>query len=235
MKVALAISGKFRNFKHAFPRMKQYLIDPLKPDIYFYGHPNKEGMDECELFIQDELQPIDYRLYEYTEDHAQELRSKYAKRDYSRKAPTTSLDLFLAQYYNLKELSNLITTNPYGYDLVIRSRCDVFYNRELSPPELQDALDGKVVIPNRWDFSWVSGIGCSDVFCIANQENFNKYASIIDHFDEYYQNGCLFHHESVTGWHIREQKLNRVAYESPFEFEYPADLAHIGDQNRHNY
>ena len=52
MKVAVLVSGMLRTFEETYPRLKKYIIDDLEPDIFFYGYPNKKGMQYCQNKIK---------------------------------------------------------------------------------------------------------------------------------------------------------------------------------------
>lgn len=236
----MALSGKLRNYLHCFPRIKQYIIDPLNTNCFFYGYSNHEGLEKNQKDFVELFKPVDYKIIKETPELIKQLRDKYYRPEYDqRKAPTTDFNKFIGQYTNLYQVSQLIKNheekNNFAYDIIIRSRVDCFYYRTPTEEELQQAFRGDILIPYIWDFDTVSGIGCSDAWAMTNSENFHKYAGILDKFSGYFDNGCLCHHESATGWHIRELKLNRIKCLNHIWFEYPSELSYIQDQNRHNY
>jgi len=240
MRICLAISGRLRCFKQCSPRLKQYILDPFKPDVFFYGYENKEGQDQNEKDIKNLWNPVNCSIGIETDGVVDFLRKQYYKSDYnSRKAPTTDSDKMWGQYENLNEVSKMIrqyeNREKFRYDVVIRSRCDYFYWKEPTKEELEQAKEGKILIPYIWDFDMVSGIGCSDAWAMTNSDNFQKYASIIGYIDEYFNKGALFHHETMMGWHIREMGLDRIKCENHVWFEFPEELRDVQEQNRHNY
>lgn len=240
LRIAVAISGKLRCFKEFTPRFKQYILDPLQPDVFFYGYENKEGQDQNEKDIKELWKPTAYSIGVETPDLIETFRRHHYRPEYDqRKATTTNFDWFMGQYENLKGVASMVRRHErrekFRYDIVIRSRCDYFYYRSPTNEELTQAINGDILIPHIWDFDCVSGIGCSDAWAMANSDNFQHYASLIDCFVNYFNKGAVFHHESMMGWHIRELGLNRIKCLNHMWFEFPEELAHVQEQNRHNY
>ena len=48
-KIALCLSGFPRNYKDTFSLFKKHVIDPLNPDIFFYGYNQKCGETDKEF------------------------------------------------------------------------------------------------------------------------------------------------------------------------------------------
>jgi hypothetical protein len=235
MKIALCITGKLRNWRHAWPRIDKYLVQPLAPDIFFYGCSSCHGVDEDTQELR-RLGVNNCYVYQDNANIQQYIAGSHNISKYMRHAaPTAAPDRMLGQYFNLLGGANLIRESGKEYDVVIRSRCDVFYHRTPSPEELNVASNGIVLTPGKWAFDWIFPGARSDAFALCNMQTFSQYASIYNYVDRYVNEGCLFHNESLMGHHLRSQGVSHLKCDQHFEFEYPAELQHIADQNRHNY
>lgn len=240
MRICLAISGKLRCYKHCYPRLKQFILEPLAPDVFFYGYENKEGQDQNQKDVKELWNPVRCSIGIETPEIVEFLHHEHHNPEYDgRKAPTTNMDWFYGQYNNLAEVAKLVRKHEikekFRYDVVIRSRCDCFYHRTPTAEELSLAAAGNILIPHKWAFNCVQQQAKSDAWAMTDSEGFQKYSMILEKFPEYFAAGCMAHHESACGWNIDAMGLKYIGIESPVEFEFPAELSHIAEQNRHNY
>ena len=213
MKIAICLSGMLRNFEITYPRFKKFIIDKHSPDIFFCGYPNKFGFDYCNDSINNLYKPKKYILNEYTD----ELRKKICINEnkyLSNKRNETTINNFISQLYNIKLCDDLRTKyeseNNFKYDVVIRSRMDVFYFNSFEESELSQAKNGSILIPEEWDFKIVNDCAVSDSFAMSNSKNMEIYSSLYEQFDKYFDNGILFHPETLFGHHIAVNKLQRI-------------------------
>lgn len=217
MKIALLLVGRLDTFEEMYPSLKEYILDPLSPDIFFSGYPNKRGINYCEDKIKELWNPKKYILREYTESVRKEVHPNDEIFNNNRR-PETTPHTWLSGIYNVK-LCNLLRKeyqieNYFTYDVVIKARTDLNWYRSISQDDLELAKEGNILIPTAWDFKCVHPLGISDVIAISNSDGIDKYASLIDNIDSYWEEGNIFHPESFVGIHINRMGLKRVEISS---------------------
>lgn len=212
MKVAVLISGMLRIFEETYPRFKKYIIDDLEPDIFFYGYPNKKGMDYCENKIKELWNPKDYKILEYTDS----LRNKICfneKKYEQNKRPETVINNFFSSTYTLHECNklrlNYQKNNNIDYDVILRIRSDYYFIDYIKNSQLESAKRGEILIPNEWDFKEVHPLAISEPIALSNNFSMNKYCELYNYIDDYFNNGIMFHTETYVGVHINRMNLVR--------------------------
>lgn len=213
MKTAVLIPGMLRCFEEVYSEFKKYIMDVLSPDIFFCGYPNSKGLDYCENKIKELWNPKGYVIREYTE----ELRRKIHPNDEKfekRKVSGARVSSTLSGKYNIK-LANEIrkkyeVANSIKYDLLMVWRSELVFYKTLEKEEIEKALRGDVLIPDAWDFKEVNPICVSDIGVVTNGESMDVYASLIDCIDKYWEEGYLFHPETLMGVHLEKTGLKRT-------------------------
>lgn len=218
MRVAILLPGMLRNFEVVYPYFKKYVIDPLNPDIFFYGYPNKKGLAYCESKIIELWNPKKYTIKEYTTELRKEIcpyenelymgRNLYATSE--RASHTWMSGIYCVKNANILK-QQYEQENNFTYDVVIKSRTDIFYYREHSSEELERAQKGELLIPESWDFKSVNAIGASDVSAVSDSKTMDSYCGLYDNIEKYFRESVYaFHPETYCGIHIDRQKLNRT-------------------------
>lgn len=213
MKVAVLIPGMLRCFEQVNPEFKKYIMDVLEPDIFFSGYPNSKGLEYCESKIKELWNPKKYIIREYTE----ELRKKIHPNDEKfevRKVYDARVSSTLSGKYNIKLANDLRKQhekeNNIKYDLLIVWRPELVFYKTLEKDEIEKASNGDVLIPDAWDFKEVNPICVSDIGVVTNGESMDIYASLIDCIDKYWEEGYLFHPETLMGVHLEKTGLKRT-------------------------
>ncbi len=239
MRVAVCLSGMLRSYKETYKYLYSNIIKPFNADVFFCGYANKEGVDSNKKDFQEMFEPKSFLISEYNESKRNEVLNclKLYSQYFNRKRQETNIDNFINQFYNIMKVCELKNKyeydNSFKYDLVIRSRCDVFYRRSLHDFEINLGMTkNNILIPREWDFKNVSSFAVSDTFALCSSETFDKYSSLYNYIDSYWSEGCIFHNESLMGYHIKKQQFNRIEIETPFLFEHPENLQNY---NRHEY
>lgn len=213
MKVAILIFGMLRCFEQVYPEFKKYLIDVLNPDIFFSGYPNKKGLEYCESKIKELWNPKKYIIRNYTEELRRQIHPNDEKFE-CRKIGNSRVASTLSGKYNIKLANELRkeyeSENKIKYDLLILLRPEVVFYKTLENDEIKKAINGDILIPDAWDFKCVNPICVSDVGVVTNSESMDIYASLIDCIDKYWEEGYLFHPETLMGVHIEKTKLKRT-------------------------
>lgn len=129
-----------------------------------------------------ECSPVFYSIY----DKNAEL--------YPRKAPETSVQNCWNMWHNIHTGFNLLPTDA---DIYVRNRTDIV----LSGPcnfDQYDATRRAVFIPSGNDY-WY---GINDQFAFGSYEVMKEYCSLYLHVQDYYDEGALFHPESMLKYHL---------------------------------
>jgi hypothetical protein len=217
MRIALLLVGRLDTFEEMYPSLKEYILTPLSPDIFFSGYPNRNGLEYCDEKINILWSPKKYIIIEYTDKIRREIHPNDLIFDDNKRSETTP-HTWLSGIYNVKKCNELKkqyeNENNFQYDVVIKSRTDVKWYDFITESELNLAKEGNILIPTAWDFKCIHPLGTSDVVAISDSNGIDKYSSLIDYVDEYWKQGNIFHPESYVGIHIQEMKLNRIEINS---------------------
>ena len=213
MKIALLLCGMLRRFDELYPNLKEYIIDPFTPDIFFSGYSNEKGLSYCENKIKELWNPKKYFITEYSDGFRKTICSdenKFLK----NKRPETNIKNSISFLWNIKNVNLLKkiyeNENNFEYDVVIFSRTDLIFHGTPTKEHLQLSKDGKILIPQKWDFWEVHPQAMSNQFAISNSIGIDKYCSQYDCIDTYYDQGIIFHPETITGVHVNKMNLDRV-------------------------
>ncbi len=237
MKIAVCLSGMMRNFENTYPNFKKHIIDQHMPDIFFCGYPNSKGLEYCREKLISFYNPKDFILNEYNE----EIRKKICNNEdiFKNNVRTeTKINNFLSQLYNIYQSDILRQKyelkNNFKYDVVIRSRIDVFYFKKFELEELLMAKYGYVLIPTEWDFKSVDNRAVSDSFAMTNSQNMSKYSNLFNNYEKLFNEGTHLHPETLFGVHMLDQRLNRIEIKGHGWYKFE-DVNTGKDQDRHGY
>lgn len=214
MKIALLLIGRLDSFVDDYLSLKEFVLDDYSPDIFFSGHPNKMGLKYCEEKILNLWKPKKYILRNYTEEVRKEVHSNDEKFN-QFKRPETTPNTWLSGMYNLKLANELKKEyereNDFKYDVCIKARSDVIWHSRITSDQIElSKIDNNILIPTAWDFKSVSPYGVSDTASICNSKSMNLYSSFIDCVDFYFDEGNIFHPETLNGIHIDRMGLVRI-------------------------
>lgn len=229
-KVAICVSGKLRNFRHTAEFLRRYVIEPLNADVFLYvsssSTPDEDDTDIIKLYnpinyIIDNQVIIPNPVYSYN------------------KRPEVSVFSIVNQFYKIYKCNELKKEHEYKtgvkYDIVIRLRTDCFFERSFTEYELNNTKVGDIIMPTYWHFKDVNSFALTDMFAISNSNIINKYSEIYLRLDEYCQS-CIFHPESLMGYHLTViNNFKIIDTVSPFFFEYPVDWVIPNGYNRETY
>lgn len=217
MKIALLMVGRLDTFEDMYFSLKEHILDPLSPDIFFSGYPNRKGIDYCREKIETFWKPKKYILRLYDENVRREVHPNDEIFN-QNKRPEVTPQTWLSGIYNVKLCNELKKDyeikNNFFYDVVIKSRTDLSWYTSISNEDLELAKTGNILIPTAWDFKDINILGTSDVVAVSNSEGISKYASLIDNVDTYWNEGNIFHPETYVGIHIKRTGLNRIEISS---------------------
>jgi len=119
----------------------------------------------------------------------------------------------------------------FNYDLVIRSRTDIDV---VGNPELQKWIHSVhhrclLIVPKNynWIEHWNEQGMLNDQWFAANSHTMTMVSALVDHIEEYVDNGCRFHPETLLWWHIKrlpvipgtDRDFNATPYFRPIDIE----------------
>lgn len=90
-------------------------------------------------------------------------------------------------------------------DIVVFLRPDVLINNQIILQTL-DIHSNKIFIPSENDYR----DGINDQMCIGSKANTFIWASIFNHWEDYYNEGVLFHSETMLKHHLKAQGIEVV-------------------------
>jgi hypothetical protein len=111
-----------------------------------------------------------------------------------------------SQYSGVKNANLFRQKHNNNYDLVVRSRHDIGLAGNVDFVHWHNLLnDNDVIFPRSWNWRkmWNSEGGLlNDQFFIAHTDKMDQITCLVDRIDEYIDQGCRFHGESMMWWNI---------------------------------
>ena len=96
------------------------------------------------------------------------------------------------------------------YDLIIRTRPDIFAGEKINLTEMKEIidLDPSTVIMQKEIHGY--NYKSNDFLSIANSETTNIYTDIISHTVNYHKENVVFHPETLLGYHLQKNNLRSM-------------------------
>ena len=125
--------------------------------------------------------------------------------------PGTIINRVFSFFYSLKEADllrqNYEQENDFKYDLVMRTRFDLFFQEKLNIKSLVSRYkDGFLLVPINKDGDSI----VTDQVAFGDSYSMEIYSKIYDSIDELYNNGTIFHPETLLKSHIEQNKLSLI-------------------------
>jgi len=186
MRVALLLSGQYRNGKELIHNLYESIIKQYEPDIFISY--NYDTNVEVNLDILNQL---------YNPKQIQFDKYPMLSVDSNNVATETNPNSLVRMLYGIDKVnelkSNYEVANGFKYDFVIRTRFDLEYSQ---PLELKNFND--ITIPIGWDHRG----GYNDTFAYGSSEAMDYYASLINNLQTYLNEGALLHPELLLKYHL---------------------------------
>ena len=201
MRVALLLSGQFRNGKELIYNLYDSIIKQYQPDIFIsYNYDTDTEVNEGtlnELYYPKEIQFNKYpNLFAYSKNTA----------------PETNRQSLVRMLYGIDRAnvlkSDYEVANGFKYDFVIRTRFDLEY---LQPLELKNFND--ITIPIGWDHRG----GYNDTFAYGSSEAMDYYSSLFNNLETYLNEGALLHPESILKYHLDKGPYGILRFHYPIK------------------
>lgn len=222
MRVALCMSGGLRCFKDTAGHFKKFVQSRLDCDLFMYGAENKDGAASNITDFKSLYNPVVCQINSI-ESYNTLLYSTFNVNELQPKAGDIRLKNMIPMFYNIWQCNQLRKQyeldHHIKYDVIVRLRPDAFFMREINSEELQQAINGDLLIPDPWNFCG----GITDIFAIANPNVMDIYSDIFNSLSECFANN-LFHPESITRYHLEKNKVPIKIVTRHHEMEYPESL-----------
>ena len=234
MRVALLLSGAVRNFEDTYHSIKYHLLDKFNNniDVFIYGVENIDGSEKNKSLLEKMYNPK--KIVVNTTSFYDSIDESLLNSSLSNPPSPKFWNNSIRALFNVKMVNDLKidfeNENNFEYDVIIRSRFDLFWVRSVSNSEIEKAINDEIIIPYDWAFrnnhpsGGPNSFGFSDFYCICNSKNMNIYSSIFDKTGDFPYN---YHPESVIGYYLRDLKV----FESTrhITIDYPIDSNPLGE------
>jgi hypothetical protein len=189
MKIAVCITGKIRSWN----RVKENIIQNIFKD-------NTDVFFVCDEDLS--ISNIDHEI-------TKELQSFYDESNLqlfnSRRNDATSVENCINMFYKIMKCNQLKKQheNKYNfkYDIVVRLRTDTIFKNSVTFSEDKD----KIFIPNNCDWG-----GVCDQFAYGSSDLMDKFCDIFPNIKNYFDEGCIFHPETLLQYHCNKLGLNII-------------------------
>lgn len=195
MKVALLLSGQFRDAKLCYSSIKEFLLNTLNPDVFISTWSGSENIVPSSWFgvtpqddsnideILDMYSPVSFRVENFGKISEQFLEREASLLDsrLDQNFETKTLNVFSMWYkkYSANKLrEEWEKKNSFRYDVVIGSRFDLHF---LENPNIQKIDEGRIKIPDGFD--WCGGVG--DLFVYGDSVTMSKYYDLYEKMHYY--------------------------------------------------
>ncbi len=204
MKIAILYSGIIgNNISDIYENHHQYILSQYpSTEVYCSTYNNYSDEDNKNIDMFRKLfdpQKLDIENWQNIKSNLQNL-----EKIISNCANETVAINTLSMFYKIFKCYQLIQKN--NYDIVIRSRTDIKFDRYLLL-ENNSSLN----VPSGGDHRG----GLLDLFAYGNQIVIKKYCSLFDNIENYINDiNILFHPESLLRYHCNKNsiKINRFIY-----------------------
>jgi len=237
-RIAIVMFGMLRSFEHTAPFFKRHIEESKEIkrkfpncefDYFFFGYPNKAGIEHCERRLKELYNPKSYSIIEWSDSVIQQISQDANDLEAlcKRQAGVTS-PINCLSGHRCRKLSNNLRVkwaqdNHVNHDIVICARIDTFFFRDINEEDILLCQDeNSVVIPDDWDFKCVHQDAVSDTFAIGNESSMNLFFQSYENFPRLVlEKGYHFHPETLLGAHMKDIGLNRKTCKRHIAFEYP--------------
>lgn len=218
MKTAVCISGQARAIVKCLPSLLVNVIRPLQADVFFhfwnqsevnpelykakYGldkdpkWPDFEGDLACNVI--NVLRPRKFIVQPQMKFNSDKIREACTPENNRMQAVSFQhvFSMFCSIYLANACKSQWELKHGFKYDRVIRTRPDLAFTTPLDPSILADL--SKVYIPNKESYG-----GYNDWLAIGNSLDMDKYSSCMLNINHLFDNGSIFHPESLLRDHLK--------------------------------
>ena len=203
MKIALCISGKFRNSVFCFPTVYNNFILNYNTDVFIHTWGSVE---ECFNLYQPKK-----ILVENAQDVLKSELGKIVLSSDVKINPYSNINNNILMYYGVKKVIEMVDDS---YDFIIRIRPDLYLNNKLNLDTIFDDLNNKkydLQIPNKRQ----NHDGINDQIAIGRFKEMKYYSSVLDNINIIVNTTKYWHPESILNIFLKGMafKVNQLDYE----------------------
>jgi hypothetical protein len=203
MKIALCISGKFRNSIFCFPTIYRNFILNYDTDVFIHTWDDID--DALNLYQPKKI---------LVENEKDVLKLELAKLDLSNEVkvnPYSNINNNILMYYGVKKVIEMVDDS---YDFIIRIRPDLYLNTKLHLDTIFDDLNNKkydLQIPN----SRQNHTGMNDQIAIGKFKQMKYYSALIDNVNVISNSIKYWHPETILDVFLKTLgvSVNQLHYE----------------------
>lgn len=217
MKVALILSGQFRNAKECYHTIKDNILDVYSPDVFISSWLNSSNIipsgwfgstpsDDCDISdIINMYNPISIEMETFDNDKYSPFKNLSNRLDSLLEPGTETKTINVVSMHYKRYKANLLKSkyeelNNFKYDVVICSRFDLEFLEKINL-EKNDNINIPI------GFDWANGI--SDLFAYGKSEIMDQYFNIFNMFDFYMlEKRVHYSPEYILKFHIDYNNLN---------------------------
>lgn len=218
MKIAFCLSGHLRSYQQTFGALYKHILQPLNPDVFihtwdFIGvsphidlHFKKIPTISKRKEIENIYKPKAF-LVEKLNLH---LGERYRSLVVDKRSPNAIVNMFYKIYQAdlLRQRFELIHGK---YDIVIRARADLLFEKPIDPDDLAKASEnGHIYLPNCGHFD-----GLNDQFAFGNSEAMKEYSSCYMEISNIAKD-IPFRPEVLMKEHLVKKKISLDFIEIPY-------------------
>jgi hypothetical protein len=187
--IAVCITGQYRTWDRVKDNILQNIIRD-NTDVFF---------------VCDEDLSIPNISHEIVKEHQSFYDTSVLQSFCSRTRPEVVVENCINMFYKVKRCNDLKkqyeNIHNFKYDIVVRLRTDTPFRSPLSFSEDKD----KIFIPANLDYG-----GVCDQFAYGCSELMDKFCDLFTNIKQYFDEGCLFHPETIVKYHCDKVGLDIV-------------------------
>jgi hypothetical protein len=213
MKIALILTGQFRNLSETYPYIKGRILDRFNPDVFIStwdpSDTIKSSLQADTKHLTDSLtadevlqllKPKRFLSQNFDSPEIQETVNR--AKLYIEKSPMNGemnpVSVF-SMWYKIKNCLDLMLDyekeTGERYDLIIKGRFDLKFHNNIPIPEYST----DILIPPGYD--WRGGI--NDVFAFGARDSMLYYCSLFNSIEKYIaEDNVFFHPETLLKHHL---------------------------------
>jgi hypothetical protein len=228
MKVALILSGQFRDAKKSFDSIQKFILTPYQPDVFISSWLNPETIvpsgwfgetpnDDCtvdEIIRMYKPKSITMESFDPSPRSFFGKQARFLDSNLEPGTETKTLNVF-SMWYKKHSANQLKIQwerqNDFIYDVVIMSRFDLVF---LEDPGIEIVTPGKIRIPTGFD--WCEGV--ADLFAYGDSETMDTYFKLFRKMSYYrVEESVSPTPELINKHHIDRNELDLERWEMKFQ------------------
>jgi len=202
MKIALCLSGQPRGLPYSIDLIKENVIEPNSiTDVFLHAWHNEEDAGKFYNSAQPHQNGRVGRIKQNTESMLLngfqpkkwiiEPQKRFPETWGMKADPTANQELLASSFYSVYQANELKSQyekeNNFVYDIVIRSRYDLYFDREILVENYYNKLD-KIIVMKKFQDAQDAKQNVDkpmvDIFAIGNSKHINVFSSVYPNMPE---------------------------------------------------